>query len=468
MSERLGYIYVITNLQNGKQYGGQTSRDIDVRFEEHLWETRGNSYLHKAIQKYGRNSFKVEQLEQVPISQLDEKEKYWIKELNTYENGYNLTLGGKNISFNGSYNNLLIVEKDFKIDSIEYLSRRMSEITSWSTTYIKNKIKEVINTPKEYLGYHFKSYNATLEEMVDEDVLEDWIKTLSVRFSGKHIYCKELDMEFNSIGEATNYCIKNNYYLGTSHFPEQDVRTLIGVNSKKESPTPIEILSNLTFEMVYGVTSKVESGGNFENKKVYCPQLDRTFESQIKAAEYFAQKNLFGKVKLKTAKLRISDICRGYFPDYKGYSFVVVENEENDEESDQKKLKLKKENKPSSNFQILKDSQEDIIQRYLNGESMKQIGDKYSTYANIIRLILKINNIESRTPNEHQCKSILRVNISTNKIEKIYPSIKSVKEDGFIPKSVGRALNTTKKYRNYLWIMASDYPDAKVGNIINI
>ena len=329
IAERLGYIYVITNKQNGKQYVGQTSRDIDVRFDEHMWGKGGASYLHNAIQKYGKQSFTVKELEQVPISELDEKEKYWIKKLDTQNTGYNLTVGGANVAFgNVLYDNVLIIEKDFCVDSVEYLGRKISSITSWGKSFVCEKIRRAIKENQEYLGYHFRYCKASQEAMVDEDVLEDWIKTLSIKFAGKHVFSRELNMEFDTIGEASSYCLKNGYYLGTSRYPEQDIRTLISNAIKKEEAIPIPHLSNLTFEQVYGVSSKSTTSGDFEKKKVYCPQLDITFESQISAAQYFVEKNLFGKVKLKTAKLRISDIVRGYFPDYKGYSFVVVEETE--------------------------------------------------------------------------------------------------------------------------------------------
>src|SRR5699024_192899 len=60
----------------------------------------GNTILYKAIRKHGKQNFKVEVLETRidNADDLKEREKYWIKELDTYSftggHGYNMTLGG--------------------------------------------------------------------------------------------------------------------------------------------------------------------------------------------------------------------------------------------------------------------------------------------------------------------------------------------------------------------------------------
>lgn len=85
-------IYKITNKINKKAYIGQ-SIDIERRWQEHIHEDR-QSYIHNAIKKYGINNFSFEIIEECSKEELDEKEIFWIKYYNTFENGYNLTLGG--------------------------------------------------------------------------------------------------------------------------------------------------------------------------------------------------------------------------------------------------------------------------------------------------------------------------------------------------------------------------------------
>lgn len=86
-------IYKITNLINGKKYVGQ-SIHIERRWKEHIYQNR-NSAIHQAIEKYGVENFNFEIIEECPQSQLDEREIFWIKHFNSYENGYNLTPGGR-------------------------------------------------------------------------------------------------------------------------------------------------------------------------------------------------------------------------------------------------------------------------------------------------------------------------------------------------------------------------------------
>ena len=93
------YIYCITNLINGKQYVGQTIRTIQERFLDHshqaYCEDGETRPICRAIRKYGIENFKIEELEEVALDKLNEREVYWIQELQTYgKNGYNATKGG--------------------------------------------------------------------------------------------------------------------------------------------------------------------------------------------------------------------------------------------------------------------------------------------------------------------------------------------------------------------------------------
>lgn len=89
-------IYCITNKVNGKQYVGQTVRTLEERYKEHI--RNKTSYLGKAIKKYGRENFTAEVIDSsLLIDDLNEKEIYWTKKLNTkIPHGYNLVDGGDN------------------------------------------------------------------------------------------------------------------------------------------------------------------------------------------------------------------------------------------------------------------------------------------------------------------------------------------------------------------------------------
>lgn len=89
-------IYKITNKINGKSYIGQ-SIHIEQRWQEHLYKNTHCSLIKYAFHKYGVDNFIFEVLEECKQEELNEKEQYWIKYFNTFENGYNLTLGGDGV-----------------------------------------------------------------------------------------------------------------------------------------------------------------------------------------------------------------------------------------------------------------------------------------------------------------------------------------------------------------------------------
>ena len=96
------YIYKITNNTDSKFYIGKTTRDVDVRFKEHLNECDKphtyQSHLYNAMQTCGKENFTIEIIDTAEtIEELDEKEIYWIAKLDATNSGvgYNIAPGGK-------------------------------------------------------------------------------------------------------------------------------------------------------------------------------------------------------------------------------------------------------------------------------------------------------------------------------------------------------------------------------------
>lgn len=90
-------IYKIINHKTGKCYVGQTKRLLDVRFKAHcnLAKQKPNIYLYNAINYYGPENFDIYLIEEVPVECANDRERFWIKELDTLApNGYNMTEGG--------------------------------------------------------------------------------------------------------------------------------------------------------------------------------------------------------------------------------------------------------------------------------------------------------------------------------------------------------------------------------------
>ena len=94
-----GFIYKITNKINGKSYIGQTIQNVKERFYQHCATKCSQSILnmviHKAINKYGKSNFTIEVIEEVESTNLNDRERYWIRYYDSYNNGYNSTEGGQ-------------------------------------------------------------------------------------------------------------------------------------------------------------------------------------------------------------------------------------------------------------------------------------------------------------------------------------------------------------------------------------
>jgi group I intron endonuclease len=94
-----GYIYKITNTKNQKVYIGQTIQKPCVRFAAHVKELNANKKKNGKFQnawnKYGKDNFKFEVILECEASRLDEYERFYIALFDSFVNGYNATIGGK-------------------------------------------------------------------------------------------------------------------------------------------------------------------------------------------------------------------------------------------------------------------------------------------------------------------------------------------------------------------------------------
>ena len=99
-------IYCYTNKENNKKYIGLTSRTIEKREMNHIYESKNktnkcyNAPFKRAIRKYGIDGFKREIIDIAnTLEEACELEKFYIKKYKTYykyknSNGYNATIGG--------------------------------------------------------------------------------------------------------------------------------------------------------------------------------------------------------------------------------------------------------------------------------------------------------------------------------------------------------------------------------------
>jgi len=101
-SEVIGCVYLVTNKVNEKKYVGQTKKTVIGRWKAHLNAAKNDSpyALHRAIRKYGKESFTIECVEEVVGTHL-ELVAAEIRQValyaSTFPGGYNMTRGGDGI-----------------------------------------------------------------------------------------------------------------------------------------------------------------------------------------------------------------------------------------------------------------------------------------------------------------------------------------------------------------------------------
>lgn len=176
------YIYKITCLPTKKVYIGKTESSVESRWKEHCRAANLPSHgdynfpFHRAIRKYGPLSFTVETIDEAESSsELKEKEKYWIKYYNSYNDGYNATLGG---------------DGQCKYD--------YDEIVNF---YLQNG-NSLIKTCSHFKIYDQVVYQALKSKNIDYKSLKN--QTLK-QTHHKKILCVELNKVFNSMSEIDKY-----------------------------------------------------------------------------------------------------------------------------------------------------------------------------------------------------------------------------------------------------------------------
>ena len=156
-----GTIYSVMCKVNGRRYVGQTTTNLEKRWRNHITASRQkkNDYaFYKDLNRYGVGMFVIREIEEVDITMLDERERYWISEFDTLENGYNSNSGG---SSGGQYN--------------DATCKKISNVLKQ-----KGFMKGVVNNP-------------------------DGGKKLRMKIRGKNVITGEIK-EFESLKEAAAYC----------------------------------------------------------------------------------------------------------------------------------------------------------------------------------------------------------------------------------------------------------------------
>jgi len=241
-------VYIHTNLINNKQYVGQTKRSAYSRWGEH-----GENYCRtnkhgeytkfgEAIIEYGWDNFSHEIIfDNLTSEEADVLEISLINELDTFNNGYNSTLGGKGEFYapwdNEDYYNqmvqvgkklwedqefidkmsLLSKQRWLNFDTREYMIKRMKE--SWQDEELKkrfskirhNALKKVWERP-EYRQFQSENMSKRNKEELwtKPEFREMHIQQMKKRWENgelqkicKPVICIDTGIVYNSVNAAS-------------------------------------------------------------------------------------------------------------------------------------------------------------------------------------------------------------------------------------------------------------------------
>lgn len=156
--------------------------------------------IDAAIRKYGAESFIVEEIEQCKNNKLDERERYWISYYDSYKNGYNLTTGGQ---FGSSH---IFTDKE-----IEDMIQAYKELK-----YVK-KVAEKFNCTQETASKILKANGVEIK--IGGNNTQNIIgkgRPFKEGDGVKPVKLIELDKEFGSLKECSQWLIDNGYSKASS------------------------------------------------------------------------------------------------------------------------------------------------------------------------------------------------------------------------------------------------------------
>jgi predicted GIY-YIG superfamily endonuclease len=189
MQKKKHLVYKVTNQETGKTYIGVTTRSMEERKADHIQKANKGigGYFQEGIATYGADAFTWEQIDTATSSnELAEKEKKYILQYDSKENGYNSDSGG----------GLKKTVYQFNEDGI--LINSFSSLKEIETTlnYDKRRVSNACNTATLWKeSYWSYSQNNTFKKAKDSRKKQ----VLQLSIDGKTI------AKYLSISEASKF-----------------------------------------------------------------------------------------------------------------------------------------------------------------------------------------------------------------------------------------------------------------------
>ena len=228
----MGLIYIAYNLVSKKSYIGQTVNSLKSRIQEHYSTTKNpkaNYHFIRALRFYNKTDWDWSVIEDnTPNSLLDEREVYWIKQYDSFENGYNSDRGGQ---LSGKQSNIHKLWHP-KHGLIEGELQEIMEITGGATNVIgilkTGKVRqykgwvlpEHKDNYEEYLSYNkadiytirhpeFGERTGSISQLLDTGYFKNYNELKGIlnnlkKSSNGWIDIKNINIDYDLIPEETN------------------------------------------------------------------------------------------------------------------------------------------------------------------------------------------------------------------------------------------------------------------------
>ena len=228
---RKGIIYVYFNRAKyekegiEKFYVGQTIGTMEQRASKdgsgYNWKDPScNSKFAKSIRKWGWDAFEGIVLEEVYEEDLDELEKFYIEQFDSYKNGYNSTLGGDGARGHNPYDGK--TEEEMK-EIKEKMSKSMKKHyedpeerkktgeaskTYWEKPESRKRQSKISKTYWEKPESRKRQSKSIKKRWEDPKRRKIQSEKLSGEKSGRarSVYCRELNIIFSYVELAKKYC----------------------------------------------------------------------------------------------------------------------------------------------------------------------------------------------------------------------------------------------------------------------
>ena len=160
-----------------EKYVTRLVESITKRKWEHENCPSPTSLIDQRLQEYGTEAFSFEVIEECEPDVLDEREIYWIKFYNSYNNGYNQTLGGQS---QFGENNLLAKLNEKQVKEIIECHSPYSAFagehnpTSVLTEEKAKEIIELLKTDKRSIAQLSRDLNISINILYDINRCRTW------------------------------------------------------------------------------------------------------------------------------------------------------------------------------------------------------------------------------------------------------------------------------------------------------